>query len=310
LKSTVEKMEIDYDLLSKLNYTSDLADYTTRIYKFEEIKNETLISSSKVQDFAEISYDTESSRFSYQIACIVMIPVLTIISLLFYKFKKSPMLLLCSIILFALIIPALVILGLNLAYFLLSIDICKDVNIYISSHTKPFMNRGIGVYVSCPSKNTQVMINTAKYELGTSFNQVIQNLNQTILAKYPEEISGLGIYKRNNTHFKYLADTKYSNETEISKGLNAIYYTNNILQGLDALSLCQCADDSINYIEEKFCYGNITLQFKNLIYYFIGTFGLFLLSIGLNKLIVLLNPAYLSMGTKNGMQLLSEMGAY
>lgn len=309
-------METDQDLLTKLNFPSNSSDYMTKIYKFDSIKNETLISSNMIQDFAQYSYDTESSRFAYQIAGIVVIPVLTILSLIFYKFKKSPLLLLTSIILFALIIPALIVLGINLTFFLLSIDVCKDVNIYISSHTKPFMNRGIGVYVSCPSKSTQVMVNTAKYELGTSFNQIIQSVNQSILANFPEETSGLGIYKRNNTHFKFLADSKYSNQTnqtnqsEIYKGLYAIYYTNDMLQGLEALSLCQCADDSINYIEEKFCYRNITLQFNNLLYYFLGTFGLFLLSIGFNKLVVLLNPAYQRMQTKNGMELLSEIGIY
>lgn len=312
-------MEIDQDLLSKLNFTSNFSDnfYTTKIYKFGLIQNETLISSNVIQSFAQYSYDTEFTRFAYQVAGIVVTPVLTVISLIFYKFKKSPLLLLTSIILFALIIPALIVLGINLTLFLLSIDVCKDVNIYISSHTKPFMNRGIGVYVSCPSKSTQVMVNTAKYELGTSFNQIIQSVNQSILANFPEETSGLGIYRRNNTHFKYLADSKYSNQTnqanqasqtEIFQGLYAIYHTNNILQGLEALSLCQCADDSINYIEEKFCYRNITLQFNNLLYYFLGTFGLFLLSIGFNKLVVLLNPAYQRMQTKNGMELLSEIG--
>jgi hypothetical protein len=169
------------------------------------------------------------------------------------------------------------------------------------------MDKGIGVYVSCPSKNTQVMINTAKYELGNSFNKVIEQVNKTVLSINADEVSGLGVYRRNNSHFKYLADKVYVNETNAKNGLYALYHTNDILQGLDALSLCQCADDSINYLEEKFCYGNVSLQFSNLIYYFIGIFGLFLLSVGLNKLIVMLNPAYLRLN-KNGMELLDETG--
>ena len=300
-------MSEDQILLQKINYTTENPDYTTNIYKYENIKNESILYSEKALFFANRSYDKESSRYSYQIACIILIPVLTIISLICFRLKKSPIVLLTSIILFALIIPALVILGLNLAYFLLSIDICKDVNKYISSHSRPSMEKGIGVYLSCPSKNTQVMINTAKYELGNSFNTVIEQVNKTILSKQLDEVSGLGVFRRNNTHFKYLADKVFVNETNVKNGLYALYHTNDILQGLDALSLCQCADDSINYLEEQFCYGNISLQFSNLIYYFIGIFGLFLLSVGLNKLIVMLNPAYLRLN-KNGMELLDETG--
>jgi hypothetical protein len=269
----------------------------------DSIKNETFAYADKAQAFSDEAFNAESSRYSYELACIVLIPLLTIGVIVSYKFKKAYIVLAISLILFALMIPACVILGLNTSYFLLSIDICKDINKYISSDVSPYAEKGIGVYISCPSKTTQVKINTAKYELSNSFNKIINEVNNTIINKYEDET--IGIYRRNNTHFKHLAETKYINDTNLYKGLYAVYYTNDVLQGLSALSECQAANNVINFSEEKFCYSNIAMQFNNLIYYFIGTVGLLILAIGSNKLIVLLNPAYQKLD-KSGMELLND----
>jgi hypothetical protein len=293
------------ELLSKLDLQTNVSEYTNKIYKYEEIKNETYRQADKATLFADNVYDAESSRHHYEIACIVLIPFLTISALVAFKFKKSWIILISSIILFILIIPACIIIGLNLSHFLLSIDVCKDVNKYITYNMKPIAPRGIGLYASCPSKPVQVMINTAKYELGNSFSEVIEEVNSTIIKNYYGD--NLGIYKRNNSHFEYLATKVYINDTYVSKGLFTLVYTNEILRGLDALSQCQMAISIINYTEERFCYLNITYQFNNLFYYFIGIIGLFLLVIGINKLIVLLNPAYQKLDQKmEGMELLED----
>jgi hypothetical protein len=289
--------------LNNLSYKTNITDYITNIYNYDNIKNESLNYANMTKNFVTIFGDAENSRHQYQIASIILIPLLTIIALLGYGIKRSWIILIMSILLFALIIPACVILGLNTSYFILSIDFCKDINKYIQTGVNPYAERGIGVYISCPTKNTQVMISTAMYELGNSFNKVIKELNQTMNSTYK---SNLGVYKRNNTHFKQLADVTFSNDTNIQKGLYSLYYTNNILTELNNLSRCKLAQDSINYIEQNFCYMNITLQFSNLIFYLIGIFGLFLVSVGTNKLIVMLNPAYLKLRTKKGIELVDE----
>lgn len=303
LKSTVDNINSTQQVLKTLAYPTNVSDYTIEVYKFEQIHNETYEYAQKAQDFADEAFKAESTRYSYEIACIILIPLLTIGVVVSYKFKKSYIVLIISLILFALIIPACVIMGLNTSYFLLSIDICKDINKYISSDVSAYAEKGLGVYVSCPSKTTQVRINTAKYELGYSFNKIINEVNTTIKNTYEDE--DIGIYKRNNSHFKYLADNNYVNDTNVNKGLYSVYYTNNLLQSLSALSKCQAANNVINFSEEKFCYTNITMQFNNLIYYFIGIVGLLILSVGSNKLIVLLNPAYQKLD-KTGMELLNE----
>lgn len=198
--------------------------------------------------------------------------------------------------------------GLNTSYFLGTIDFCQDVYKYVTGASKPYATRGLGFYLPCPSKPTQVNINTAMYELSLSFNGVLNEVNSTMMNNYSDN---LGIYKRNNSHFKELADQKYFNKNDtlslgVYKGLYALYYTNNILQSLSALTKCKTAMNSINFLDEKFCYGNITLMFNNLFYYFIGIFGLLILSIGANKLVVLLNPHYQNL--ERGAELLNEPG--
>lgn len=297
-------MAAEQKSLAGLNYQPNVSDYTTTIYSYDTIKKEAEVRYANATGFATEIQNSESSRHSYEIACIVIIPLLTIGALVAYFFKKSWIILTISIILFAFIAPACVILGLNTSYFLVSIDFCQDINKYITSDSSPIAHRGIGMYLSCPAKPVQIMINTAKYELGHSFDNVINSINNTLITKYKEPI-GIGYYKRNNSQFIAYAK-KYENDTDLVKGLNSLVYTNDILQNLTALSDCQMADDAINYTEETFCYENIKYEFNNLFFYFIGTVGLVLLTIGVNKLIVLLSPAYLKLNKKNGMELLGD----
>jgi hypothetical protein len=287
-------MESAQKNIASLDYMTNISSFTTNIFKFQEIKKEVSNYSTIMTEFANGIYDSEANRHNFQIACIVLLPLLTIGFIVAFKINKAKLVLLFSLILFIFIIPSCFIMGVNTSYFLLSIDLCKDVNKYVTGQSKPYATQGLGVYLPCPSKPTQVNINTAMYELSLSFNGVLNEVNSTMIS---DRNQNLGIYKRNNTHFKKLAEEKYSNLTDktdanINKGLMTLYHTNDILQSLTALTKCQTALDSINYFDEKLCYRNISLMFKNLFFYFFGIVGLLMLSIGANKLVVLLNPKY------------------
>jgi hypothetical protein len=306
LNSTISKIESAQKSLAALDYNTTTTTFTKNIFKFQAIKKEVLNYTNIVSQFATEMYDSEAARHNFQIACIVFIPLLTIGFIVAYKMNKAKLVLLFSLILYVFIIPSWFIMGVNTSYFLLTIDFCKDVHKYVTAESKPYATQGLGVYLPCPSKPTQVDINTAMYELSLSFNGVINEVNSTMISLKNQN---LGLYKRNNTHFKTLANEKFSNSTDmadtnIKKGLMTLYHTNDILQSLTALTKCQTALDSINYLDEKFCYGNISLMFKNLFFYFFGIIGLLMLSVGANKLVVLLNPHYKNMD-KN-LELLNE----
>lgn len=267
--------------------------YKTAIYKYEEILKELTDQDISAKDFRKDMYNKEASRFKYEIACIVMIPLLTIAAIVFYFLRFDKFVLLISILLFALIVPTYVILGLNASHFILSIDLCQDLNKYITADMNPVNNKGIGKYVSCPSKNTLFLINTAKYDLGESFNVLIKNINDTMIVEKPD--IPLGPFKRDNEYFgklqKFFSEEKNPrNDLSLSKKLYSLINTNQALESLDALSQCQFAENVINYTEEQFCYKNISTQFTNLFMYFFASLGLIMLTTGVNKLVVLLNP--------------------
>jgi len=207
-----------------------------------------------------------------------------------YIFKKRELVLISSLLLFSITIPSFVILGLDTCYFLLSIDYCQEVNKYMTTKA-PISNKGLGFYHSCPSKPTQIKINTAKYEIGISFNNLIKEVNETIIQKYDYLRSGLGVWKRNNPHFENLIKINDWEEKDLylANDLKLIINTNNILRNLDALSECQVARNIINYGEDHFCHNNLTYIFNNLIFLSIGIISLIILAVEMNKLMVLLN---------------------
>jgi hypothetical protein len=280
--------------LQDAGYNTTDPTFVNTIFKLQDIQGEALEYKNSALDFSKEFYNKESSKYSYEIAFLVLLPLLVIGGIGFYFWKKPTFILLSSIVLFALIIPAFVIMGLNTSYFLMSIDFCQNIKENVLSGGAPTAHRGIGFYISCPSKVTQRNINTGLYELGNSFNHLIENINTTLFTQYKDNI---GINKRNNTQFDNYS-MKYANETNLSKGIISLKYKNDILAGMYALTQCQEATSVVNYLEDHYCYKSIDQLYYVLIFYFIGIVGLILLTIGINKLIVLLNPTFLKKGTQ------------
>lgn len=156
----------------------------------------------------------------------------------------------------------------------------------------PFAQRGISYYVSCPSKPTLILINTAKYQIANGFDDIALELNNTLINDYNN--TSLGPNKRNNSNFEILLakDLDKPNSANVKKGLNALIITNNILQNLEMLGQCGFAMGVIGYTEEHFCYKNIDYEFVNLIYLNIGILGLIMVSVGINRLVAMSSTTY------------------
>ncbi len=200
--------------------------------------------------------------------------------------KKDKLVVISSLLLFAMTIPSFLILGLDVSRFLVSVDYCNEINNFVVKGS-PITSKGIGYVLPCADKDTKVLINVAKYELSLSFDNIINDANFTMINNYTVP-SGLGIWKRNNEHFESLKKDYSSNLTMINS-LDVIISTNNILKNLNALSECQVSTNIINYGEEKYCQDNLGYMFYNFSYLLIGILCLIILSVEINKLTVILN---------------------
>ena len=285
---------------ANLNVTGE---YTTSIYNYDQIYAETKSFGDRSTNFAKSTLSSENIRFYLELACLALLPIFIVLGLIGYCKGNTVVILLMSMFLFILIIPSLILEGLKTSNFINSIDFCKAINNDIITQTYPLPGKDIGYYLSCPSKPVQILVNTALFQLGNSFNSLFSDVDSYMMDTY---VVSLGSIKRNNQVYTDLS-VKYPTDTYLQEGLSSLIFLNQILLGLEGLNSCKMAQDVMNYTEENFCYLNITYQFDNIMFFLGGILGLVFLTIGLNKLIVLLTPIYKSLGSKSdGLEKLNE----
>lgn len=137
---------------SLFNNTSNVSKLTFSVYGFDQFKIETAEMKNKTNYFAHKISDLEGTRYSYSISIVIILPILSAITLVFYIWKKPIIILIFSVLFLAMSIPHFVMMGINTSYFFLSIDICENLNKIVTNKTIPIIGEGIGYYVSCPSK--------------------------------------------------------------------------------------------------------------------------------------------------------------
>ena len=119
----------------------------------------------------------------------------------------------------------------------------------------------------------------------------------------------LGSDKRDNEHFSELIKNasliEITTNNTLEKARNELIRAdlihafkifiniNLILAGLLSMTRCLTAKNSINFIEENYCYGNHDYMFRNVIFTVFAGLGFIITSIGINKLIIVMKNRYM-----------------
>lgn len=182
-------------------------------------------------------------------------------------------------------------------------------------------NKGIGTYLSCPSKDTMRTISTAIYQYIVDFDYLFNETDYLINGSvYDREDFYLGKDKRNNTHFELLYDRISGEEIEsasesekeakttILRNLKIFGLLNVLLAGLLSMTSCYTSKNIINFIEEKYCYVNHGYMFRNVIFDMCSAIGFIVISVGLNKLIIVMKSHFArSLRGKNNLMMIFLM---
>ena len=80
---------------------------------------------------------------------------------------------------------------------------------------------------------------------------------------------------------------------DLMHAFNIFININYILAGLLSMTSCLTAKNSINYIEENYCYANHDYMFKNIIFTVCSGLGFIITAIGINKLIIVMKNRYM-----------------
>lgn len=263
---------------------------TKDVFKSEEVTSNINELSTKNIQLADYMTSKSYSMKSYYISNVVLIPTLTFTAIFGYFIKKEKFLLVTSILIYAFIIPAFIVLGLNIGYFLINIDYCSEINKYATTDFFPTTGKGLGYYTSCVSKDNQINLSTARYELTTSFNLVYNDVNKRV-SELDVKAEKLPSEKRDNKKLEEYKSKQSANQ-DVVKGIELMILYNNILEIIEPTFACTKVKDIVYFAESDFCYLNLTNKFEEMKFLFVGVFFLIPLAIGINKLIVVIDPLF------------------
>ena len=271
----------------------------TKIYGEELIKKSHKILTEKMEDFDSDLYRIQKHKFRFQISSLVLFIVISAIGVSGYWIRRDYIPWIASMILLLLAAPVLAMSGLETTYTFLSIDFCSSIGNSIISGIIPSDNKGLGKYLSCPSKDTIRSINTAIYDYIFNFDY-LYNETDYLLRTYNWINDSLGIDKRDNDHFTELIQelnqspnhNNSDHKAIVIENLESFKIMNVIIAGLLSMTSCYTAKNSINYIEEKYCSKNHPYMFRNVIFDMISSLGFIIISVGLNKLMITMKNHY------------------
>lgn len=255
----------------------------------------------KYTNFDEDLYKIQKHKFRFQVSSLVLFVIISLIGISGYWLRREYIPWIASLLLLILASPVFAMAGLETTYTFLSIDFCASIGNSIISGIVPSENKGIGTYFSCPSKETMRTISTAMYQYIVNYDYLYNETDFWLSNKTWLRHLSLGSDKRNNGYFDELYAKveaiknddiydKEDNDEEVKqlilRNLKSFKYFNNVMAGLLSMTSCYTAKNSINYIEEKYCYKNHGYMFRNVIFDTISAIGFIIISIGLNKLII------------------------
>jgi len=255
----------------------------------------------KYSNFDEDLYKIQKHKFRFQVCSLVLFVLISLIGISGYWLRREYIPWIASLLLLILASPVFAMAGLETTYTFLSIDFCASIGNSVISGIVPSENKGIGTYFSCPSKEAMRTISTAIYQYIVNYDYLYNETDFWISNKTWLRHLSLGSDKRNNEYFDELYEKvkdiknediydKQDNDEYVQqlilRNLKSFKYFNNAMAGLLSMTSCYTAKNSINYIEEKYCYKNHAYMFRNVIFTTISAIGFIIISIGLNKLII------------------------
>ena len=294
-------------LKSKQNAEKEMKPYFNidiSIYGEDIIKKDFDQLQNKLNNFEKDLNRIQTPKYNYQIASLVLFIVISAVGVSGYWLRRDYLPLISSILLLFLAAPITAMSGLETAYTFLSIDFCSTIGNSIISGITPSENTGLGSYLSCPSKETMRTMSTAIYQYIINFDILYNNVSYNISYNDYFSVLNLGTDKRDNEHFSELIKNasliEITTNNTLEKARNELIRAdlihafkifiniNLILAGLLSMTRCLTAKNSINFIEENYCYGNHDYMFRNVIFTVFAGLGFIITSIGINKLIIVM----------------------
>lgn len=277
------------------------------IYGFSEIEKNHKILVEKYSNFSQDIKNIQKHKYNFQIASLILFIIITIAGISGYWLRRQYIPWIASLLILIFCCPVVIISGIETSNLFLSIDFCGAIGNSIISGIIPSDNRGLGTYLSCPSKDTLRIISTELYQYITNFN-FLYNQTQSILKSKDWLIFyKLGEAKRNNSHFDFLYNLikeveipsyeKDINDAQekkniILRNLKSFGIINVIMAELLSMSSCYTSKNSINFIEENYCLVNHSFMSKNIIFNLISCIGFICVAIGMNKLTLVIKSVY------------------
>ena len=264
---------------------------------------------TKLDNFENDLNRIQKHKYNYQISSLVLFIIISAVGVCGYWLRRDYMPLTASILLLLLAAPISAMAGLETTYTFLSVDFCSTIGNSIISGITPSEDTGLGSYLSCPSKETMRIISTAIYQYIINFDALYEKTSFNISHNEYFSVLNLGSDKRDNDHFRELVKNaslveittnntleRTRNELlrkDLMHAFNIFININYILAGLLSMTSCLTAKNSINYIEENYCYANHDYMFKNIIFTVCSGLGFIITAIGINKLIIVMKNRYM-----------------
>lgn len=270
------------------------------IYGLDSMKKSHEDLEKKYKNFDKDLYRIQKHKFRFQVTSLILFIIISVVGVSGYWLRRDYIPWIAFILLLLLAAPVFVMAGLETTYTFLSIDFCSSIGNSIISGIIPSDNKGLGTYLSCPPKETQRSISTAIYQYISNFDYLFNQTNFIISNSNWTNIN-LGEDKRNNKLFIDLIknvsetdviDDKKEDKKIVLRNLKCFEIINYIIAGLLSMTSCFTTRNSINFIEEKYCYKNHAYMFRNVIFDMISAIGFIIMSAGLNKLIVTMKNHY------------------
>ena len=265
-----KKLAINNDY--KSTFKVDLSTYGEDIIEKDYQQLQT-----KLDNFEEDLKNIQVHKYNYQITSLVLFIVITAVGISGYWIRREYIPLISSIL---------------LLFFAIT----------------PSENTGLGTYLSCPSKETMRTISTAIYQYIVNYDSLYKQTKENLSTYEVFEYIDLGSDKRDNDYLREVQknlslveitttntlEKKKQEETkeDAIRAINIFININYILAGLLSMTSCLTAKNSINYIEENYCYENHDYMFYNMIFSVLAGIAFIITAAGINKLIIVMRNRY------------------